>query len=160
MFLACRNCLERRARHSLPQNKGCTAAGDNNFPTAVDRVGDVHGAIYSGGAAALRSGGQAEAAVAFARAGIPAAVGLAVLSEDYGAAQDQSNGMSWGRAGAIHGSGFAGALFTGFVLGELVDPLGGGIVGAAVAAVVGGFVGSKGGEFLGGAIASAFNRCK
>ncbi len=120
-----------------PQNKGCMAAGSNNFSTAVDRVGDVHGSIYSGGAAALKSGGQAESAAALASASIPA----------------------WGRAGAIHGAGFAGGLFGSFILGELVDPLGGGIVGAVVAGVVGSYARSKGGEAAGGAVASAVGQC-
>lgn len=126
----------------------------------IDGNGTLAGAVPNGVGAALKSSGEVQSAAQMAKLGIGLSVVGGAMSESYGAVQDHSNGMSWGRAGAIHGGGFAGGLLVGFLAGEAVDPLGGGIVGAIIAGAAGGYVGSKGGEAAGGAIATAVGRCK
>ena len=151
----------RSVDRDLPQNaKPCASAGDSIGSTVVDRVGDAHGSIFAAGAASASKAGNASGAQAIGRAGLPGAVALGALSEGIGAANDYAGGMSGGRSVAIHGTGFAGGLLGGFLLGEAVEPLGGGIVGAIVAGIAGSYGGSKAGEALGAAGATAVGVCR
>jgi RHS repeat-associated protein len=145
---------------SQQQRQSCMAAGHNLGSTIVERVGDVHGSIFAAGAASARHAGNIRGAATIGRAAIPGAVVLGAASEGIAAANDHANGMSVGRAAAIHGTGFVGGLVGGFLAGELVEPLGGGIVGAVVAGIGGSYAFTKAGEAAGGYGAAQLGYCR
>lgn len=156
-----------RASINPPNAPGCKAAGDSFGSKVADGVGDAHGSIFDGAAASEKIAGRAANAEAISRAAIPGAVVLGGLSEGIGAANDHANGMSWGRAGAIHGTGFAGGYAggelgasAGFVIGEAIFPAGGGIPGAIIGGIIGAYGGGKAGEKLGTVGADAAGICK
>jgi hypothetical protein len=133
----------------------------------ADGTGTLAGGVPNGVGAALKSSGELQSAETMAKLGTRLAVVGGAMSEGYSAVQDHSNGMSWGRSAAIHGTGLAGGVVggdwgatAGFWAGEALFPASGGIPGAIIGGAIGGWVGSKVGEGAGGAAAQAVGRCR